>query len=409
VAIQDDFEGAYFWATVPAKLDDPYHDFSYFRENKPIYYHEALGQWFVFRYQDVQSLFSAPQLSADRLAGMRQATPEVARPELDKIASYFNSWVLMSDGEKHKRIRHFLHQGFDAKVVQGLRDKIQKSADDLLDQAVSRGGFDVCEDYAFLLTAYVLADFLGVHPSDREKVVRWSMDFIDYFNVAPITQANTVKMVASGLELINYTRALLNERRLQPADDFLGTMIKLELGGGGLAEDELVSNAMLLLLAGHIAVRNFIGNAVWLFFQHPEEFRKLRAAPDLMHQAVEETLRFESPVAAIPRIPIEDFAFQGVTFKAGQIVQLVISSANRDPRAFTDPDRFDISRRPSPIVSFGHGPHTCLGAHLAREETRIALESLYRRMPTLALDRTRPITWYRNLGNRGPVNLPVVF
>jgi cytochrome P450 len=148
VAIQDDFEGAYFWATVPAKLDDPYHDFSYFRENKPIYYHEALGQWFVFRYQDVQSLFSAPQLSADRLAGMRQATPEVARPELDKIASYFNSWVLMSDGEKHKRIRHFLHQGFDAKVVQGLRDKIQKSADDLLNQAVSRGGFDVCEDYA---------------------------------------------------------------------------------------------------------------------------------------------------------------------------------------------------------------------------------------------------------------------
>jgi cytochrome P450 len=409
VPTSSEYEAANFWVNVPSKIDNPYNDFAYFRESKPIYYYQPFDQWFVFRHEDVQHLFSAQELSADRLAGMRQATPVESRSELDKIAPYFDWWVLMADGEKHKRIRHILHQGFDSKVVAGLRDKIQQSADALLDKAQSDGKFDVCEDYAFLLTAYVLADFLGVHPADRDKVVKWSMDFIDFFNVVPITQANTEKMVTSGLELIGYTRGLLNERRTNPVDDFLGTMIKAEQNGAGLVEDELVSNAMLLLLAGHIAVRNFIGNAVWLFFQHPAEFGKLKADPELMQQAIEETLRFESPVAAIPRVPLQDFDYKGNTIKKGQLVQLVISSANRDSLVFENPERFDINRRPGAVVSFGHGPHTCLGAQLAREETRIALETLYRRMPNLALDNTREITWYRNVGNRGPVNLPVVF
>jgi Cytochrome P450 len=123
-------------------------------------------------------------------------------------------------------------------------------------------------------------------------------------------------------------------------------MIRAEQNGLGLVEDELVSNAMLLLLAGHIAVRNFIGNAVWLLFQHPDEFGKLKANPGLMHQAIEETLRFESPVAAIPRVPLQDFDYRGARIKKGEIVQLVISSANRDPRVFANPERFDIDRRP---------------------------------------------------------------
>jgi cytochrome P450 len=162
-------------------------------------------------------------------------------------------------------------------VVEGLRQKIQESADALLDKAQSKGQFDAGEDYAFLLTAYVLADFLGVHPPDRDKVVKWSMDFIDYFNFVPITSENTVKMVSSGLELIDYTRSLLNERRAKPADDFLGTMIKAEEHSAGTVEDEMVSNAMLLLLAGHIAVRNFIGNAVWLFFSTSSRVRQTQS------------------------------------------------------------------------------------------------------------------------------------
>jgi cytochrome P450 len=205
VPANSEYEGANFWINVPAKLDNPYADFAYFRENNPIYYFEPVDQWFVFRHEDVQRLFNIPPLSANRLAGMRQATPVEARPELDKIAPYFDTWVLMADGDKHNRIRRFLHQGFDSKVVEGLRSKIQQSADALLNQVENQRKLDVCEEYAFLLTAYVLADFLGVHSADRDKVVKWSMDFIDYFNVVPITVENTTKMVSSGLELIDYT------------------------------------------------------------------------------------------------------------------------------------------------------------------------------------------------------------
>ena len=167
----DEFEGENFWINLPAKIDDPYEDFDYFRENKPIYYYEPLDQWFVFRHEDVQYLFGAAQLSANRLAGMRQATPREVRADLDKIAPYFDAWVLMADGEKHKRIRRALHEGFNSKVIEGLRGKIQLSADALLDQAEKSGRFDVCEDYGFVLTAHVLADFLGVHPPDRSRVV----------------------------------------------------------------------------------------------------------------------------------------------------------------------------------------------------------------------------------------------
>jgi len=188
-----EYEGENFWATVPAKIDNPYADFVYFRDNKPIYYYEPLDQWFIFRHEDVQHLFGAPQLSSNRLAGMREATPAEVHRELDKIAPYFDSWVLMADGEKHKRLRRALHEGFNSKVVEGLRGKIQQSADSLLDGVEKDGRFDVCEDYGFLLTAQVLADFLGVHPADRGKVVKWSMDFIDYFNFVPITCENTLK------------------------------------------------------------------------------------------------------------------------------------------------------------------------------------------------------------------------
>lgn len=400
--------GDNFWLNSPEKIANPYLDFDWFRRNEPIHFHEPLGQWFVFRHDDVSRLFSDPRMSAERLAGMRAATPAEALPALNKIAPYFEDWVLMTDGEAHKRLRTALHAAFDAKIIAGLRGNIETAANGLLDGYVQSGRFDVCEDFAFLLTAYVLADFLGVHPSDRDKVVQWSMDFIDYFNIAPITAENTEKMAESGLQLMACTKAILADRRLHPKDDFPGALIRAEQQSGALTEDEMVANSMLLLLAGHIAVRNFIGNTVWLLFQHPEALAQLRVNPSLLESAIEESLRFETPVLAIPRIPREDFTYGGQTFRQGQIVQLVLSSANRDPAVFPDADRFDITRRPGRSLSFGHGPHACMGALLAKEETQIALRLLLERTPNLRPDPDRPVTWYRNLGNRGPVNLPVL-
>ncbi len=398
-----------FFAVDPVKLDNPYEDFARLRRESPIYFHPELGQWFVFRYADVTTLFNHPSLGADRLAGMREATPESVRPELDRIAPYFKEWILMSDGEPHKRVRSVLHRAFHPGIVESLRPKIAETAETLLDRASGGSGFDVSGEFAFLLTAYVLADFLGVRKEDRERVVHWSMDFIDYFNIAPITETTTRKMVASGLELMDYTQMLLDERKRSPQDDFLGQLSKIEAEEGSITNSELVGNAMLLLLAGHIAVRNLLGNAIWLLLTHREAKDRLLQDPSLMRNTVEETLRFECPVAAIPRVAMADLEYEGHQIPAGSLVQMVLSSANRDETVFSNAEIFDITRKPHATVSFGHGPHTCLGAVLAREETAIALEILFRRMPGLKLDPNEAPVWYRNLGNRGPITLPVCY
>ncbi len=159
-----------------------------------------------------------------------------------------------------------------------------------------------------------------------------------------------------------------------------------------------------------MAVRNLIGNVVWLLVQHPVEYERLRADPSLLHSTIEESLRYEPPITQIPRIPIEDIEVRDQTIPAGSIVQLSMVAANRDPDHFPDPDRFDVARNPHGVLSFGHGPHGCLGARLAREQATIALETLFRRTRgPLELDETQTIRWYRNAGNRGPENLPVRF
>ena len=403
----DEREGAAFFLNDPKKLDNPFPDLKYFRENKPVFYYPPLNQWFVFGHDDVANLFSDPRLSADRMKGFVDAAPEEVREDLKKVVPYLEMFALMNDEPDHTRIRKFLHLGFNAKVIGNLKGQIQQIADELLDRVQERGRMDASEDYGFLLPAYILSDFMGFPKEDRHRVLQWSLDFIGFFNIIPITAETTRPMVRSATEMIDYTKRLLAERRENPRDDFLGTLAKAKTEE--ITEDEIVANTMLLLLAGHVAPRNLIGNTIYLLLTHPDQFHKLRDKPELLRNALEETLRYEPPVTLIPRIALEDFELHGNTIREGQIVQLSIASANRDGAHFPDPDRFDITRKPGKILSFGHGPHGCLGAHLAMEETQIALETLFRRMPNLRLDDSREIRWYRNAANRGPESLPLVF
>ena len=182
----DEREGARFFLNDPKKLDDPFPDLKYFRENKPVFYYEPLNQWFVFGYEDAAGLFSDARLSADRMKGFVDAAPEEVRGDLKKVAPYLEMFVLMEDDPDHARVRKFLHLGFNARVIRGMRGQIQQLADELLDRVQDRGRMDASEDFGFLLPAYVLSDFLGVHKKDRDRVVRWSVDFIDFVNNIPI-------------------------------------------------------------------------------------------------------------------------------------------------------------------------------------------------------------------------------
>lgn len=405
--VTDEREAEGFFLDVPEKLDDPFPDLAYFRENRPVFHHEALDQWFVFGYDDVSALFFDSRMSADRMKGFVDAASAEVREDLRTVAPYLERFVLMMDEPDHGRVRRFMHRGFNAAAIRDLQAKIQDIADELLDKVQDRGRMDVSGDYGFLLPAYALSDFLGFPKEDRDRVLTWSLDFIGFFNAVPITAETTRPMVQSATEMIGYVGELLAERRREPRDDFLGTLANAD--AGEVSEEEIVSNAMLLLLAGHVAPRNLIGNAVYLLLQHPDQLARLREDPSLMRNVLEETLRFEPPVTLIPRIALEDIELRGSTIRAGQIVQLSIASANRDETRFPDPDRFDITRRSGRTLSFGHGPHGCLGALLAIEEAQISLETLFRRMPAMKLDESRDIVWYRNAANRGPDALPLVF
>lgn len=184
-------------------------------------------------------------------------------------------------------MRKFLHRRFNIEAVRKLKGQIQEATDELLDRVQNQGHFDICGDFAFLLPAYVLSDFLGVHKEDRDRVVQWSVDFIAFFNHIPITVGTTRKMVDSASEMVDYTKSLLAERRREPRDDFLGVLASAEAEEGSLTEEEIIANAMLLLLAGHVAVRNLIGNVVYLLLTHPDQFSRLQAEPELLHYQIE--------------------------------------------------------------------------------------------------------------------------
>ena len=399
----DPREADEFFLAVPAKLDDPFPDLAYLREHRPVFFYPPHNAWYVFPYDLVHALLQDPRLSNDRMKGFVAAAPAEARAGVRTTVPYLETWMLMKDGPDHARVRGHLQKGLTPAVVKRLAGPIRTAAGELLDAA--RGGrLDAAGEYAFLLPATVLSDLFGVPAADRPKIIDWSVAFIGFFNVVPINEATAADFVRATAEMAAYTKGLLAKRKAAGGDDFLAAVA----ADGGLTDDEVAGNVMLLLLAGHVAVRNLVGNALWLLLTRPEPFARVKADPGLIPAAVEETLRFEPPVTLIPRVALEDVTVGGQAIRKGQVVQLSIAAANRDPARFPDPDRFDIGRAGGHL-SFGAGVHGCFGAALAKEIATIALEELIRRAPGLRLDPSRPIEWYRNAANRGPSVLPVAW
>jgi cytochrome P450 len=398
-----------FFLDDPAKLEDPFADLAWLREHRPVYRHAPLGEWFVFRYDDVRELFADPRMSAERVKGLLQAVPEQVRDEVGALLPFFGSWLIMSDGERHSRLRRLIHLGFNVHAIEALREPTERIANELIDRRLGDGVLDLSSDFGLLLPVYVLSEFVGAPPEDRERFVQWSLRFVEFFNEIPITEGSATRMVATTTEMTEYFRRLMAERRREPVQDFLSTLLASTDPGDSETEEQIIANTMLLLLAGHLPVRNLIGNAIWLLLTHPEQESAVRSDFDLLAPAIEETLRYEPPVSMVPRIAREELEIRGQSIPAGAIVQLSIVAANRDPSRFPDPEVFSVTRRPHGILSFGHGPHGCLGAHLAHEQALIALRVLFERLGEMRLGEEDEIRWYRNAGNRGPDRLPVKF
>jgi cytochrome P450 len=308
--------------------------------------------------------------------------------------------MLNADAPDHTRLRALVNQAFTARIVDRLEGRITALAHDLLDRIRRRGHADLIAAFALPLPIRVIAELLGIPAQDWPRVRAWSNALVAP-SADPARAAH--KLAKSGplmQDFSSYLRTLFAERRRRPKDDLITSLLAAGEAGDVLSEDELFSMILLLVVVGHETTVNLIGNGALALLTHPGELARLRADPSLLPGAVEELLRFDSPVERAPmRFAAEDIELHGVGIRQGDAVSVVLGSANCDPAVFAGPDTLDLGRTPNRHLSFGLGVHYCLGAALARLEGRIAFAALLERLPELALAvpvaglrwRTQPI------------------
>ncbi len=389
----------------PDRVRDPYPGYRALQERAPVYRNPWLRVWILSRYADVAAVLKDPSFSVRRLesaAVRRLGAFQKLRPDFREM---IERNLLMLDPPDHTRLRGLVAKAFTPRVVERLRPGIQALVDGLLDEAERRGEIDLMRDFAYPLPATVIAQMLGVPPVDAPRFMRWSNDLaalLDPFNAPGGLEAAQAAFV----ELSGYFRAVLAERRREPSSDLISALATVEERGDALSEAELVSLCGLILGAGYETTANLIGNAAVALLRHPGERKRLAEDPGLIASAVEEFLRYESPVQATDRVATRDFEIRGTRIRRGELVVLFLAAANRDPERFPDPDRLDLARPDNAHLALSHGPHFCLGAQLARAEAQIAIGTLVRRFPDFE-GPSSPPAWRPSFALRGPAALPI--
>ncbi|BCU83088.1 polyketide biosynthesis cytochrome P450 PksS [Polycladomyces abyssicola] len=361
--------------------------------------------WLIVRYDEAQAALTEKRL----LKNVKLFQGKEILRRLTKELQIFVHHMLSSDPPDHTRLRNLVQQAFTPRMIERMRERIEEIAEDLLDAIVSSPGreVDLIRDYAFPLPIIVISDMLGVPREDRDRFREWSNAV-----VSTINRPEGFEEIRSQMkDFQDYLGRLFEERRRNPREDLISGLLAAEEQGDRLSEKELYSMVFLLIIAGHETTVNLIGNGVLALLQHPEQMALLRRERQLITTAVEEILRYYSPVEmSTNRWVGEDFSFGGQSFQHGDLVLVSIGSANRDERRFPDPDVFDITREPNPHIAFGKGIHYCLGAPLARMEGQIAISRLLDRLPELHLDLDeKSLPWREDFLMRGLMRLPVRF
>jgi cytochrome P450 len=368
----------------PAFVAYPYDAYAGLREHAPVTRFEPTGQWLVARYDDVNALLRDRRLGRTYL---HVAThEEMGRPpDPDHLAPF---WRVIRDGmldrepPDHTRLRRLVSQAFTPRRVEALRPTVQRIADGLADAFVANGGGDLIAAVAEPLPVTVIAEMLGVPESDRPLLRPWSADICGMYELNPGREAAD-RAVRACQEFDAYLRDLAARRRKDPRDDLVTALAHVD----GLSEDELVGTCVLLLNAGHEASVNVTGNGWWALFRNPDQLKQLRDDPALLPLAIEELMRYDTPLQMFERWVLEDIEVHGRAIPRGGEVALLFGSANHDPAVFADPDRLDVTRRDNPHISFGAGIHFCLGAPLARIELAASFGALLARAPRPRLVR----------------------
>lgn len=362
--------------------------------------------WLVSRYDDAVAVLSNPQFVKDPLKAKGDGGSKP--PWLPGPLRALSRNMLDLDEPDHRRLRNLVQKAFTPRVVEEMRPRIECIATKLLD-AIERRGDNAAEliaEYAAPLPVTVIAELLGVANDDRRKFHRWSHAIV----AADTSGWHKVRAIPAGFAFILFLRRLIRQPRSGLRDDLLSRLIEVQDEGDRLSADELLAMCFLLLVAGHETTVNLIGNGVLALLENPEQMQRLRDEPALIPSAVEEMLRYSSPLQlATERYATADVKVGEVTIPRGALVYVVLSSANRDEKAFSCPAEFQLDRQPNRHLAFGHGIHYCLGAPLARLEGQIAIRLLLERFSEIHLSRgTGELRWRRGLVLRGVESLPVI-
>jgi pimeloyl-[acyl-carrier protein] synthase len=392
-------EPVQFNPLLPEVIEDPYPLYHRLRAEDPVHQSPA-GMWVLSRYDDVAVALRDPRFG-------RRGFQELISARFGQAG--FGPSMLLQDPPDHTRLRTLVSKAFTPRAVEGLRGQIQQMVDRLLDAVADGGEMDLIADLAYPLPAGVICEMLGVPAGDRDRFRQWSNDIARSFDAIPFPDSEVIARAnAAGRAIGAYFQDLVAERRQAPRADLLSALIAVEEAGDRLSTEELFATVILLFLAGHETTANLIGNGMLALLRHPTELRRLLQDPALIDTAVEELLRYDSPVQRVSRITNEDVIIGDRLIPTGSMVLALLGAANRDPAHFAEPDRLDLTRPDNRHVAFGSGIHFCLGAPLARLEGRIAIGSLLRRWPRLAL-ATDQVQWRQTFTLRGLMALPARF
>ncbi len=398
----------------PALYDDPYPVYRRLRDESPVHWDTAVGQWLVTRFDDVHDAFRDTRRYSSfgwQIRYFERVPPAIrARvPTLEERGATPN--LVTSDPPAHTRVRRMLQAAFTPKAIELLRPRIEALVGGLLDDAEARGELDLVEDLAFPLPASIIADVLGAQRDDRASFRLWAQQVMAFMSradpAAELTPAIADEAEQALTDLYTFWRAIIAERRREPQDDIVTAIVAPDRHGDVLGEREILGNFALFLTAGHETTTGLIGNGLLALLRHPEQLAAVRRDPALLDAAIDEMLRFEAPVQRLRRTVREPFALHGRELERGQPVELVAGAANRDERRFDRPDTFDVRRDDGPHLSFGKGVHHCIGSTLARLEATIAIGEVLRRYPDLRLRDARPPSWTRSTVLRNLTSLPV--
>ena len=412
---------------------DPYPFYKKLREQDPVHWDEEMGFWVFTRFDDIASLYTDDRFSRAQglMRGFERLSKEnrqIAQP----VYHSFSKTVFYADPPYHTHLRGLMNHAFTPRRVEQLRPYVQHIVDELLEAGQTIGEMDVIHDLAYPLPVMVIAELLGLPASDRARFKQWSDDLFAILGTVRQKPQHLLERAAQSLaEMTGYVKSLSQKRREDPQDDLLSALLMAtetdpppDLHHQGisphamreavhgqealstLTEEELVANINILLSTGHETTTHLIGNGLLALLKNPDQKRKLDERPELLSSVIEETMRYDNPVQITYRSALEDAKIHGKTIHAGDLVNTIIGSANRDPNRFIDPDRFDLTRSEGRHLGFGLGIHFCIGAPLVRLEAEVAFETILRRFPDLKL-ATDDLQWQEHPIFRGLKSLPI--